>query len=62
MLGCTHADIPGKNHWKLDSFRDIAKSTEMFEQQQGNVRYNDRPLKARSDKLICVEFMSNPCD
>ena len=64
MLGYTHAEMLGKKLWEVGAFLDIAKSTEMFEQlqQQGYVRYDDLPLKARSGKLISVEFISNAYD
>ena len=61
MLGYSRAEFVAKKLWEVGAFRDIEASQEAFEALQKNeyIRYEDLPLRAKSGKLIDVEFVSN---
>src|ERR1043165_3429920 len=61
MLGYARAELIGKKLWEVGAFKDIEASREAFEALQKNeyIRYEDLPLRAKSGKLIDVEFVSN---
>src|SRR5512144_1946088 len=61
MLGYSRSEMMGKKLWEVGAFRDIKASQEAFEALQKNeyIRYEDLPLRAKSGKLIDVEFVSN---
>jgi len=61
MLGYSREEFVEKKLWEVGAFRDIQASQEAFEALQKNeyIRYEDLPLKAKSGKLIDVEFVSN---
>ena len=61
MLGYSRAEFVEKKLWEVGAFRDIEASQEAFEALQKNeyIRYEDLPLRAKSGKLIDVEFVSN---
>jgi PAS domain S-box-containing protein len=61
MLGYSREEFVQKKLWEVGAFKDIEASKDAFEILQDNkyIRYEDLPLKARSGKLIQVEFVSN---
>lgn len=61
MLGCSREELVGKKLWQVGSSKDIEASQEAFAALQKNeyIRYDDLPLRAKSGKLIDVEFVSN---
>ena len=61
MLGYARAELMGRKLWEVGAFKDIEASQEAFEALQKNeyIRYEDLPLRAKSGKLIDVEFVSN---
>ena len=61
LLGCTHAELLGKELWQLGLFGDIDLSQKAFQklQDSGYIRYDDLPLEAKSGKRLEVEFVSN---
>ena len=61
LLGYSRAEFIQKKLWEVGAFRDIEASQEAFEVLQKNeyIRYEDLPLRAKSGKLIDVEFVSN---
>jgi len=61
MLGYSREELVEKRLWQVGAFQDIEASQEAFEALQKNefIRYEDLPLRAKSGKLIDVEFVSN---
>ena len=61
MLGYSRDEFIGKKLWEVGAFQDIEASKDAFEALQKNeyIRYEDLPLRAKSGKLIDVEFVSN---
>jgi diguanylate cyclase (GGDEF)-like protein/PAS domain S-box-containing protein len=61
MLGYTREEFVEKKLWEVGAFKDVEASQEAFEALQMNeyIRYEDLPLRAKSGKLIDVEFVSN---
>lgn len=61
MLGYSREEFVEKKLWEVGAFRDIKASQEAFEALQKNeyIRYEDLPLRAKSGKLVDVEFVSN---
>jgi diguanylate cyclase (GGDEF)-like protein/PAS domain S-box-containing protein len=61
MLGYSLEEFLMKKLWEVGAFKDIEASQEAFEALQRNeyIRYEDLPLRAKSGKLIQVEFVSN---
>ena len=61
MLGYSREEFVERKLWEVGAFRDIEASQEAFEALQKNeyIRYEDLPLRAKSGKLIDVEFVSN---
>jgi diguanylate cyclase (GGDEF)-like protein/PAS domain S-box-containing protein len=61
MLGYSREEFVEKKLWEVGAFKDIKASQEAFEALQKNeyIRYEDMPLRAKSGKLIDVEFVSN---
>jgi len=61
MLGYSREEFVEKKLWEVGAFKDIEASQEAFEALQKNeyIRYEDLPLRAKSGKLIDVEFVSN---
>ena len=61
LLGCTHAELLGKELWQLGLFGDIDLSQKAFQKlhDSGYIRYDDLPLEAKSGKRLEVEFVSN---
>ena len=61
MLGYSREEFVEKKLWEVGAFKDVEASQEAFEALQKNeyIRYEDLPLKAKSGKLIDVEFVSN---
>jgi len=61
MLGYSREEFVEKKLWEVGAFQDVEASQEAFEALQKNeyIRYEDLPLKAKSGKLIDVEFVSN---
>ena len=61
MLGYSREEFVEKKLWEVGAFKDIEASQEAFAALQRNeyIRYEDLPLRAKSGKLIDVEFVSN---
>jgi PAS domain S-box-containing protein len=61
MLGYSRKDFLGRELWELGFFTDVFNSKVAFAelQQQGFIRYDDLPLKARDGVVKQVEFVSN---
>ena len=61
MLGCSHAEIVGKELWQIGMFRDADENKAAFRELQakGYIRYEHLPLKTKDGKPIEVEFVSN---
>jgi diguanylate cyclase (GGDEF)-like protein/PAS domain S-box-containing protein len=61
MLGYSRAELVGKKLWAVGAFQDIKASQEAFEALQKNeyIRYDGLPLRAKTGRLIDVEFVSN---
>ena len=61
ILGYSHEELVGKQLWQVGTFTDIAENKERFRHlaQQGYVRYEDLPLKAKDGEEVAVEFVSN---
>jgi diguanylate cyclase (GGDEF)-like protein/PAS domain S-box-containing protein len=61
MLGYSREEFIKKKLWDVGAFKDNKANQEAFEALQENeyIRYEDLPLRARSGKLIQVEFVSN---
>lgn len=61
LLGYSREEFIKKKLWEMGAFKDIKASQDAFEALQKNeyIRYMDLPLRAKSGKLIPVEFVSN---
>ena len=61
MLGYSREEFVQRKLWEVGAFQDIEASREAFKALQMNefIRYEDLPLRAKSGKLIDVEFVSN---
>jgi diguanylate cyclase (GGDEF)-like protein/PAS domain S-box-containing protein len=61
MLGYSRAEFVEKKLWEVGAFKDVEASKFAFQVLQKNeyIRYEDLPLKAKSGKLLQVEFVSN---
>ena len=61
MLGYSHAEFVKKKLWEVGAFKDVDSSKLEFKvlQENGYVRYENLPLRARGGQLIQVEFVSN---
>ena len=61
LLGYSREELVGKKLWEVGAFKDVEASQEAFEALQKNeyIRYEDLPLRAKSGRLIDVEFVSN---
>jgi len=61
MLGYSREEFVEKKLWEVGAFKDIEASQQAFEALQKNeyIRYEDLPLRAKSGKLVDVEFVSN---
>jgi diguanylate cyclase (GGDEF)-like protein/PAS domain S-box-containing protein len=61
MLGYSRDEFVEKKLWEVGAFKDIEASKDAFEALQKNeyIRYENLPLKAKDERLIQVEFVSN---
>ncbi len=61
MLGYSREEFVEKKLWEVGAFQDVEASQQAFEALQKNeyIRYDDLPLRAKSGRLIDVEFVSN---
>src|SRR5512142_566410 len=61
MLGYSREEFVEKKLWEVGAFRDMEASQVAFEALQKNeyIRYENMPLRAKSGKLVDVEFVSN---
>jgi len=61
MLGYSHAEFLKKKLWEVGAFKDVDSSKIEFKvlQENGYVRYENLPLRAKGGQLIQVEFVSN---
>jgi diguanylate cyclase (GGDEF)-like protein/PAS domain S-box-containing protein len=61
LLGYSREEFVEKKLWEMGAFKDVEASQQAFEALQKNeyIRYEDLPLRAKSGKLIDVEFVSN---
>ena len=61
LLGYSREEFVAKKLWEVGAFKDVEASQQAFEALQKNeyIRYEDLPLRAKSGRLIDVEFVSN---
>jgi len=61
MLGYSREEFVEKKLWEVGAFKDLEASQQAFEALQKNeyIRYEDLPLRAKSGRLVDVEFVSN---
>jgi len=61
MLGYSREEFVEKKLWEVGAFKDVEASRASFLALQKDqfIRYDDLPLKAKSGRLIQVEFVSN---
>jgi diguanylate cyclase (GGDEF)-like protein/PAS domain S-box-containing protein len=61
MLEYSREEFVAKKLWEVGAFKDIEASQDAFEALQKNqyIRYEDLPLRAKSGRLVDVEFVSN---
>jgi diguanylate cyclase (GGDEF)-like protein/PAS domain S-box-containing protein len=61
MLGYSREEFVEKKLWEVGAFQDVEASQQAFEALQKNeyIRYEDLPLRAKSGRLVDVEFVSN---
>jgi two-component system cell cycle sensor histidine kinase/response regulator CckA len=61
LLGCSRADLLGRQMWDLGPFKDIVASKVAFAELQANdyIAYDDLPLLAVDGRRIDVGFVSN---
>jgi diguanylate cyclase (GGDEF)-like protein/PAS domain S-box-containing protein/putative nucleotidyltransferase with HDIG domain len=61
LLGYSREEFLQKKLWEVGAFQDIEASQDTFAALQENeyVRYEDLPLRAKTGRLIDVEFVSN---
>ena len=61
LLGYSREEFVEKKLWEVGAFKDVEASQQAFEALQMNeyIRYEDLPLRAKSGRLVDVEFVSN---
>ena len=61
LLGYSREEMLQRKLWEVGAFQDIKASQETFAALQENeyVRYEDLPLRAKTGRMIDVEFVSN---
>ena len=61
MLGYSREEFVEKKLWEVGAFQDVEASQQAFEALQKNeyIRYEHLPLRAKSGRLVDVEFVSN---
>jgi PAS domain S-box-containing protein len=61
MLGFSHEELLGKQLWEIGLFKDIVENKEAFQKlkKEGYTRYDNLPLKTKSNQSFWVEFVSN---
>jgi diguanylate cyclase (GGDEF)-like protein/PAS domain S-box-containing protein len=61
MLGYSREEFVEKKLWEVGAFKDIKASKKAFKELQKNeyIRYKNLPLRAKTGRLIQVEFVSN---
>ncbi|MBL8097347.1 MAG: GGDEF domain-containing protein [Anaerolineales bacterium] len=61
MLGYSRDELVKRRLWEVGAFGDLEANRGAFKtlQDQAYIRYEDLPLRARSGRLIQVEFVSN---
>jgi diguanylate cyclase (GGDEF)-like protein/PAS domain S-box-containing protein len=61
MLGYSRAEFLERKLWEVGAFKDVEASKLAFQALQENeyIRYKDLPLRAKSGRLVQVEFVSN---
>jgi diguanylate cyclase (GGDEF)-like protein/PAS domain S-box-containing protein len=61
MLGYSREEFVEKKLWEVGAFKDVEASQQAFEalQKDEYIRYEDLPLRAKSGRLVDVEFVSN---
>ncbi len=61
MWGYSREEFVEKKLWEVGAFKDVEASQQAFEALQKNeyIRYEDLPLRAKSGRLVDVEFVSN---
>ena len=61
MLGYSRDEFVEKKLWEVGAFQDVEASQQAFEALQKNeyIRYEHLPLRAKSGRLVDVEFVSN---
>jgi PAS domain S-box-containing protein len=61
LLGYSHQDFLGKELWEIGVFEEQAASRAAYQtlREEGYIRYEHLPLRARDGKEVEVEFVSN---
>ena len=61
LLGYSREEFVEKKLWEVGAFQDVEASQQAFEALQKNeyIRYEHLPLRAKSGRLVDVEFVSN---
>ena len=61
LIGYSRDELIGKELWELGMFQDIESNREAFHtlQRDGNIRYDDLPLRTKDGRQIAVEFVSS---
>jgi diguanylate cyclase (GGDEF)-like protein/PAS domain S-box-containing protein len=61
LLGYSREEFVEKKLWEVGAFQDVQASQQAFEALQENeyIRYEHLPLRAKSGRLVDVEFVSN---
>lgn len=61
LLGYSSEDILGKKLWEIGFIQDKTRARSAFNalQKDGYIRYEELPLKAKSGRILNVEFISN---
>ena len=64
LLGFAREELLGKELWQIGLYSDIEANKAGFRtiQEQGYIRYDDLPLKAKGGRHVQVEFVSNMYD
>jgi PAS domain S-box-containing protein len=64
MLGFSHDELLGKQLWEIGLFKDIIENKSAFQKLKtgGYMRYDNLPLRTKTDRTFWVEFVSNVYD
>ncbi len=61
ILGYSKEELVGKELWELGTFESVIENKRRFEElvEEGYIRYEDKPLMAKNEEEVPVEFVSN---